>query len=65
MNPNQIIDSLGGTTVVAALFEIRTASVSQWRINGIPKARMQLLKLLHPELFNIKPKPKKRPRVAA
>lgn len=49
MNDSQIIDSLGGTTKVAALFGIETASVSGWRKSGIPRARKQTLALLYPE----------------
>ena len=51
MDPNHVIDRLGGTNKVAQLFEIAPASVSGWRREGIPKARLQTLKLLHPELF--------------
>lgn len=46
-----LIDLLGGTSAVAQLFEISAASVSEWRRNGIPKARMQTLRLLRPDLF--------------
>jgi len=49
---NEIIDRLGGTTKVANLFGIAYPSVSQWRQNGIPKARMIYLKLRFPEVFN-------------
>jgi transposase-like protein len=52
MDPNSVIDALGGTTEVARLFEINPASVSEWRRQGIPKARLQTLRLLRPDLFN-------------
>lgn len=50
-NQNEIIDALGGTTTVANLFEITEGAVSQWRSEGIPKARLMYLKLLRPDLF--------------
>lgn len=54
MDTNQLIDELGGTTKVAEMFEIKPASVSEWRKLGIPKARLQFLKLLRPDLLSIK-----------
>jgi hypothetical protein len=49
---NRIIDALGGTGAVAALFDppIRDASVSGWRRAGIPATRLQTLRLLHPDV---------------
>lgn len=44
-----LIDELGGTKAMAELFEIDDGAVSQWRWNGIPKPRMQCLRLLYPE----------------
>jgi hypothetical protein len=51
MSDSKIIDELGGTSAVAKLFEVKPASVSEWRIKGIPKARLQTLKLMRPDLF--------------
>lgn len=51
MDANQLIDALGGTAATAKLFEIHPASVSEWRTKGIPKARMQTLRLMRPDLF--------------
>lgn len=51
MDPNQLIDQLGGTSKVAQLCEVTKASVSQWRTNGIPRARLMFLRLARPELF--------------
>ncbi|MEW9586269.1 Cro/CI family transcriptional regulator [Paraburkholderia sp. DGU8] len=48
---SRIIDCLGGTGDVARLFDVDPAAVSQWRRNGIPRARLQLLRLTKPELF--------------
>jgi hypothetical protein len=53
MNDSKIIDELGGTSAVAKLFEVKPASVSEWRTKGIPKARRQTLKLLRPDLFSV------------
>jgi hypothetical protein len=52
-NPNEIIDALGGTTAVARLCEISVASVSQWRIYGIPQARMLYLRVIRPDVFEV------------
>jgi len=46
---SEIIDKLGGTTKVAKMFGIRTASVSGWRAKRIPAARLHFLTVLHPE----------------
>jgi hypothetical protein len=51
MTDSEIIDILGGTTEVARLCEIEPPSVSEWRHNGIPKARRMYLRLLRPDLF--------------
>ncbi len=46
-----VIDRLGGTGRVARICEVSSASVSQWRLNGIPPARRQFLQLLRPDAF--------------
>ncbi|MFD3300273.1 helix-turn-helix domain-containing protein [Aquipseudomonas alcaligenes] len=51
MNPSEIIDALGGTFRVAELCEVQPPSVSDWRKNGIPRARMMFLRLARPEVF--------------
>ena len=56
-NPDFIIDSLGGTLAVAKLFRIKPPSVSGWRKNGIPSARMDYLMLAYPHLFSQKAEP--------
>ncbi|HEM7883184.1 hypothetical protein [Burkholderia cenocepacia] len=48
---SEIIDRMGGTGVVADLFEIDDAAVSQWRRNGIPKSRMQFISVARPEVL--------------
>jgi hypothetical protein len=51
MNATEIIQRLGGPTKTAALCEVTTQAVSQWQQNGIPKARLQFLRLARPEVF--------------
>lgn len=52
MDANKIIDALGGTVVVAGMFEITAGAVSQWRAtNEIPKARLMYLRLARPDVF--------------
>lgn len=60
MDAAQIIEKLGGTLAVARLFDITAPSVSEWKHpdRGIPKARMQTLRLLHPDLFGPAPSDK-------
>ena len=48
---SQLIDAMGGTAKVAQLCEVKPPSVSEWRVKGIPKARMMYLRLLFPEVF--------------
>lgn len=48
---NTIIDRLGGTTAVANLCECKPPSVHQWRFDGIPKYRIQFLRLARPDVF--------------
>jgi hypothetical protein len=45
----KIIENLGDTAEVARMFQIRMPSVSDWKITGIPKARMMYLQLAHPK----------------
>ncbi|WGG48944.1 hypothetical protein [Rugamonas sp. DEMB1] len=49
--PDEIIDSLGGTSEVARLCEIQPPSVSEWRKNGIPKTQLKFLRLARPDVF--------------
>jgi hypothetical protein len=42
----QIIDALGGTTVVALAIEAPTSTVHSWRKIGIPRSRLAHLRLL-------------------
>jgi hypothetical protein len=58
MTATEIIQRLGGATKAAALCEVTVQAVSQWNHNGIPKARMQFLKLARPDVFRVKAKSK-------
>jgi hypothetical protein len=51
MNYSKLIDDLGGTSKVAEMFEVTTGAVSQWREDGIPRARLLHLKHIRPDLF--------------
>lgn len=51
LDPNVVIDRLGGTGAVARICEINPASVSEWRREGIPKYRVQFLRAVYPEAF--------------
>lgn len=43
----QAIKALGGTAAVARLFDISMPSVSDWKKEGIPRARMLFLRAVH------------------
>lgn len=51
MDANKIIDSLGGTAEVARICDVKPPSVSEWRVVGIPHARLMYLRLLRPDVF--------------
>jgi hypothetical protein len=51
-NHSRLIDDLGGTGVVAKMFNIEPPSVSYWRANGIPKARLMYLRAVFPSKFD-------------
>lgn len=51
MNADMIIDRLGGTVKAAQLCDVSKAAVSQWRRNGIPKARLMFLRIAKPDVF--------------
>jgi len=53
---NKVIDSLGGTSAVARMCDIKIPSVSEWRHNGIPKPWKKYLMCAHPEAFGMKKK---------
>ena len=50
-NAHQIIENLGGTFSVAKIFNITPGAVSQWRVLGIPKARLMYLEAVYPHAF--------------
>lgn len=47
---SHLIDALGGTKAVADICEVSSQAVSQWRADGIPKARLKFLKLIRPDV---------------
>lgn len=47
----EVIDRLGGTNAAAELCDVTAQAVSQWRANGIPKARLMYLRLVRPDVF--------------
>ena len=51
---SRIIDAIGGTGEVAKLCEVLPSAVSQWRYDGIPRARMMYLRLVRPDVFTSK-----------
>lgn len=51
MNYSKIIDDLGGTSAVAKLCNVRQPSVSEWRKEGIPAARLMYLQAVRPDVF--------------
>lgn len=51
MDATQIIDALGGTFKVAKLCQVKPPSVSEWRKEGIPPARLMYLKVIRPDIF--------------
>lgn len=55
MDAKTIIERLGGTQAVAVLFGIKPPSVSQWKRDGIPKARMQYIALARPDVIRAVP----------
>jgi hypothetical protein len=50
-DPGKVIDRIGGTVKVSVLCRCTKGAVSQWRIYGIPPAREQFLRVVHPEAF--------------
>lgn len=56
LEPEEVIERLGGNARTAELCDITPGAVSQWIHNGIPKTQLKFLKLARPDIF------KKRPR---
>lgn len=53
---HEIINALGGSSAVAELCEVTVGAVSQWKTDGIPKARLMYLKVVRPDIFQEKQK---------
>lgn len=64
MTDSEIIDLLGGTSVVAEMLGIKPPSVSEWRSTGIPETRKHTLSLMFPKLVPSEWRPKKSKKAA-
>ncbi|CAG4900591.1 helix-turn-helix domain-containing protein [Paraburkholderia saeva] len=62
---NTVIDRLGGTSAVARICECKPPSVHQWRTDGIPKPRLQFLRIAYPQAFEDLEEPTKAEQPAA
>lgn len=51
MNSNLAIDLLGGTHEAAKFFEVTPGAISQWRKDGIPRARLMYLRAMRPDIY--------------
>jgi hypothetical protein len=51
IDPNVVIDRLGGTTAVAKICELKPPTVSEWRTLGIPRAWLKYFQIAFPEAF--------------
>lgn len=58
LDASTVIDRLGGTNAVAAIFGIKPPSVSEWKEkNAIPRARLMYLQVAFPAAFIPQPAP--------
>jgi hypothetical protein len=48
---SEIIDLLGGTSVVAKFTNLTTGAISQWRTNGMPDAWKKYFETIRPDAF--------------
>lgn len=48
----RIITAIGGTSATARLCNVEPPSVTEWKYNGIPDARLMFLKLAWPDVFS-------------
>ena len=53
--PSEIIDALGRTAKVAEICVVTMPSVSDWRIEGIPKAPLTYIKVIRSDVFEESP----------
>ena len=65
MNDSELIDALGGTAKLAEICDVTSQAVSQWRDDGIPDARRQLLSMLYPDLVTYVAKAEREPLIGA
>jgi hypothetical protein len=60
MDAKIIIEKLGGCAAVAREFAITRGAVWQWKTHGIPRDKLELLKLRHPRALGVRNAKKKR-----
>jgi len=65
MTDSELIDMAGGTHAVAVLCKVTDGGVTQWRTNGIPRARRLYLELALPKVFGPKAEWRKSKKEAA
>lgn len=46
-----IIEKLGGTQEVSRICNVKPSSVSGWKYDGVPDARLMYLKVVFPKVF--------------
>jgi predicted transcriptional regulator len=51
LEPEEVIERLGGNARTAELCDITPGAVSQWLRNGIPKTQLKFIKLARPDVF--------------
>jgi len=61
MTDSELIDALGGTAKLAEICDVTSQAVSQWRDDGIPDARRQLLSVLYPDVVTYVAKAEREP----
>lgn len=54
MTDSELIDMAGGTRTIARLCGVTDSAITQWRTNGIPRARVLYLELALPKVFGKK-----------
>lgn len=51
LEPEEVIERLGGNARTAEFFDVTPGAVSQWLRNGVPSDKLKILKLARPEIF--------------
>lgn len=53
MDPNTIIENLGGTVKTAELCGLTKGAVSQWRKSGIPRGWLKFIEVARPDAIPV------------